>query len=143
MRPNALLSCCVVLLIAGILGCSTEPSKTDDEKLQANELDLSDTLRSTVKDTDRLRQMLALVDQLTAELQVGLDELAKLREEEALLNADYNASLEELHKVGDRIQSVRVEYRAKLIRMRMALAQLATDDEWKKITSRDLAISNN
>jgi len=39
--------------------------------------------------------------------------------------------------------TVRKEMRSKVISTRQALAQLATDDEWKKITSRDLAILGN
>ena len=84
--------------------------------------------------------MLALVDKEAADLQLGVEEFARLREEEARLDADYNTTPDQLRKVGDRLQAVRLQYRAQLIQTRMALAQLATDAEWKEITSRNLAV---
>jgi len=133
----------MALFIVCIASCSSEPTKNREEKLQANVTDLRDTLRNTVKDTEKLAQMLALVDQNTVELHAGIKEYEKLRKEDALLNTNYNASRDEFKQLGDRIQYVRQEFWTRLIKVRMALAQLATGDEWKKITSRDLTILNN
>jgi predicted nuclease with TOPRIM domain len=140
---SALASCCLALLVAGISGCSSEPAKTGKEQLQANAIDLRDTLRNTIKDAGRLQQMQAIADQNAAEMQLRVEELARLRKEEVRLNANYDASKDEFRQLGDRIQSVRKQYRSLVIRTRTELAQLTTDDEWKKITSRDLAIFNN
>ena len=87
--------------------------------------------------------MQAIVDQNAAEMQLGFEEFARLRKEEVRLNANYDASQDEFRQLGDRIHSARKENRSLVIHTRMALAQLTTDDEWKKITSRDLAIFNN
>jgi len=140
---SALASCCFAFLVVGISGCSSEPAKTGKEQLQANVIDLRDKLRNTIKDAGRLQQMQAIVDQNAAEMQLGFEEFARLRKEEVRLNANYDASQDEFRQLGDRIHSARKENRSLVIHTRMALAQLTTDDEWKKITSRDLAIFNN
>lgn len=143
MKSYVFSGCCMALLLAGMAGCSSEPAKTGGEQLQASETDLRDTLRSAVQDDGRLQQMLALVEQNAAQIKTGIEELEKLRKEEVQLNANDSASRDAFRQLGDRIQHVREEYRSKVIKLRTALAQLATDEEWKKITSRDLALFNS
>ena len=87
--------------------------------------------------------MLALADQASADLEAGAAELAGLRQEQDRLNKNYNATKDEFREFGDRMQAVRNEVRFKVIEARQALAQLATDDKWKKITARDFAIVGN
>ena len=128
---------------AGLTGCSTPKPKSAEETAQANVADLNQTLRNTVKDAGRLQQMLALADQVAVDLKAGTLELASLQKEQAKLAADYKASRDDFRRLGDRMQTVRMESLAKGMRARQALAKLATDDEWKKITSRDLAILGN
>ena len=140
MRTHLPMRSYLVLLLVAIAGCSSEPPQTGEEWYQASANQLRDSLLKTVKDQGRLQQMLALVDKEAADLQLGVEEFARLREEEARLDADYNTTPDQLRKVGDRLQAVRLQYRAQLIQTRMALAQLATDAEWKEITSRNLAV---
>jgi hypothetical protein len=124
-------------------GCtSTEPAVAG-AKMQASADDLRETLKDTVKDAGRLSQMLVVADQIGADMQAGAKELDALQKEQTRLNADYSTTPEALREIGDRIQAVRAEYRAKAISARQALAKLATDKEWKKITSRDLALVGN
>jgi predicted nucleic acid-binding Zn-ribbon protein len=113
------------------------------EKLQENITDLRAKLRDVIKDAGRLQQIQAIVDQRAAEMQKGFDEFARLRKAQVRLNANYDASQDEFRQLGNSIQSVRAEYRSKVIQTRQAIAQLTTDDEWEKITSRDLAIFND
>jgi len=143
MRSYTPAILCIASLIAGLSSCSNEPAKTHEERVQANITDLRDTLRNAVKDSARLEQMLTIVDQESTRLRSEIVEFEKLRKEEADLNANYNASREEFEQMGKRIQSVREEFHTRLIKARMAIAQLATDDEWQEITSLDLAILNN
>ena len=140
MRIHLPMRSYLVLLLVAIAGCSSEPPQTGEEWYQASANQLRDSLLKTVKDQGRLQQMLALVDKEAADLQLGVEEFARLREEEARLDADYNTTPDQLRKVGDRLQAVRLQYRAQLIQTRIALAQLATDAEWKEITSRNLAV---
>lgn len=140
MRIHLPMRSYLVLLLVAIAGCSSKPPQTGEEWYQASANQLRDSLLKTVKDQGRLQQMLALVDKEAADLQLGVEEFARLREEEARLDADYNTTPDQLRKVGDRLQAVRLQYRAQLIQTRMALAQLATDAEWKEITSRNLAV---
>ena len=140
MRTHLPMRSYLVLLLVAIAGCSSEPPQTGEEWYQASANQLRDSLLKTVKDQGRLQQMLALVDKEAADLQLGVEEFARLREEEARLDADYNTTPDQLRKVGDRLQAVRLQYRAQLIQTRIALAQLATDAEWKEITSRNLAV---
>jgi len=130
----------VLTIGAGLTGCATPKPQTAEEKVQASASDLREVLESTIQDAGRRQQMLVLVDRAEADLKAGAVELAGLLKEQERLNADYNASRDEFRKLGDRMQAVRKEYRAKTISARQSLASLATDQEWKKITSRDRAI---
>ena len=143
MKSLTLAACFLLILIAGAPGCSSAPAKTSEELAQASAAELRETLKATVKDAGRLQQMLTLADQAAADMQAGAVAIAKLRKEQGRLNANYNATKDEFRQLGDLMQSARKEYRSRLISARQALAQLATDDEWKKITSRDLAILGN
>jgi predicted nucleic acid-binding Zn-ribbon protein len=143
MRFLALMRCCLAFIVISISGCSSEPAKTNVEKLQENITDLRAKLRDVIKDAGRLQQIQAIVDQRAAEMQKGFDEFARLRKAQVRLNANYDASQDEFRQLGNSIQSVRAEYRSKVIQTRQAIAQLTTDDEWEKITSRDLAIFND
>jgi hypothetical protein len=127
----------------GLTGCTSTKPQTTVEKVQASGVDLRETLKDTVKDAGRLSQMLAVADQIAADMQAGAKEMDLLQQEQTRLNADFNTTPEALRQIGEQMLSVRKEYRAKAISARQALAKLATDKEWKKITSRDLALIGN
>jgi len=126
-----------------LTGCASTEPKVAGAKVQASAVDLRETLKDTVKDAARLSQMLVVADQIGVDMVAGAKELDRLQKEQSLLNADYNTTPEALSQIGERIQAVRMEYRAKAISARQSLAKLATDKEWKKITSRDLALIGN
>jgi hypothetical protein len=133
----------MVAASACFTGCtSTEPAVAG-AKMQASAGDLRETLKDTVKDAGRLSQMLAVADQIAADMQAGAKELDALQQELTRLNVDYNTTPDALRQIDEQMLSVRKEYRAKAISARQALAKLATDKEWKKITSRDLALVGN
>lgn len=142
---SALAGCTLgILLICaaglGLTGCAGKTPPAAGAKVMESAVDLRETLKDTIKDPVRLEKMLALADQITADLQTGALEIDRLLKEQSRLNAEFATTAEELRLIGERIQSVRTGYRTKAISSRQALAQLATDKEWKKITSRDLAI---
>lgn len=126
-----------------VMGCAGKKPQTVEERASAITAELNKTLRDTVKDEGRLQQMLAIADQGAADLQEFDAKLAKLQKEQDGLLADYNASKDEFKQLGDRLQALRKETRSKVISARQALAQLATDEEWKKITSHNLEILGN
>ena len=147
MKHNHMLSAVAVVGFIGVglglAGCASTKPQALDAKIQASATDLRETLQATIKDAGRLAQMRAVADQIGADLLAGATELARLQQEQARLNADYTTTPEALRQVGEQMQSVRTAYRTKALAARQALAQLATDDEWKKITSRDLALIGN
>jgi hypothetical protein len=124
-------------------GCASSKQLSAEEEVHASAVDLHETLKGTVKDAARLQQMLAIADQAEADLEAGVAELENLRKKQERLNADYNASRDEILQLGGQASTVRKETRSKLVSARQALAQLSTDDEWKKITARDMAILGN
>jgi len=140
---SAAAGCALVAAGLCLTGCASTAPKGPGAKMQASATDLNQTLKDTVKDAGRLSQMLAVADQIGVDMVAGAKELDRLQQEQSRLNADYNTTPEALNQIGERIQAVRVEYRAKAISARQALAKLATDKEWKKITSRDLALIGN
>jgi len=127
----------------GLTGCASTAPQAPGAKIQASTADLHATLQDTVKDAGRLAQMRAVADQIGADLLAGAQELARLQQEQTRLAADYTTTPEALRQVGEQMQSARTAYRTKALAARQALAQLATDDEWKQITSRDLALIGN
>ena len=131
-----------IVLIGCLSGCFNNTEKIEQEPVLSSYADLRDTLRNTVKDSAKLDRMLAIVDQELIKLKSQIAELKELRREDVLLNANYNASRDDFERIGNRIHSVHEQFYSGLIKTRMAIAQLATDDEWKKITSRDLVIRN-
>ncbi len=140
MKSLSQIVCLLMFLVVGVSACASKPDKSIEDQIHDNAAELKEILKSTVMDADRLQKMLALADQAEADMEAGTAEIAKLNKEQGRLNADYNASWEEFRQLGERMQAARMKYRTKQISTRHALAQLATDDDWIMITSRDHAI---
>lgn len=152
MKQKALLTTlagCVLALAGlvaigiGLTGCASTEPLVAGAKVQASAADLRETLADVVKDAGRLSQMLVLADQAGADLETGAKELNRLQQEQTRLNAEFTATPDALRQIGERLQSLRTDYEVKAISIRQSLARLATDEEWKKITSRDLALIGN
>ena len=120
-----------------IIGCAGKKPQSAEEKVQANSVELRKTLKDTVKDTGRLQQMLAISDRAAADLEADAADVAELLKEQDRLNADYNASREEFRQLGDRLEAMRKKSRSTFMKAHHAIAQLATDDEWKKIAAHN------
>lgn len=101
------------------------------------------TLNKTVKDPVRLQQMLAVTDQAAQDIRTGMVELEQLLAEQNRLYRAYATTPAALDEIWIRIQTTRQTYRTRLIHARSALAQLATDDEWKQIIDRDHPFVDN
>ena len=86
--------------------------------------------------------MLDITNEASIALRAVIVETKKLRQEQSRLNLDYHASPDDFSRVNNRLITLRKESRTKILNTRQALAQLATDTEWKKIISRDLVILN-
>lgn len=129
-----------ILLIGLLAACSHEPPKSATAFLGTSLEDLRVTLNTVVTEPARRDQMVQLVNEAESELKVGIEQLMTLRKSEAALTLRYDATREELETLGNQIASIRKTYRDKLLNVRMALANLATDAEWKTITARDLAV---
>lgn len=128
----------------GLAACGRDtPPPTVAEKSQTNADDLRVNLRANVKDPVRLQQMLILTDQLALELQAGMTQMETLLAEQDRLYRAYASTPTALDDVGARIHTVRQTYRMRIVHGRCAIAQLATDDEWKRIIDRDLALFGN
>ena len=129
-----------VVSCISVAGCSSSKPQTNEEHIQASSFDLRKTLQDTIKDTNKLQQMLATLDRAAASIESDATELATILKEQDRLNADYNATREDFRKIGDRLEVLRKKHRSTFMSARQSLAQLATDDEWKKISSRDLEL---
>ena len=140
LRSLAQMVCVLLFLVASLSACASRSDKSSEDKVNDSAAELREILKSTVKDADRLQQMLVLANQFEADMKAGTAEIAKISKEQGRLNADYNASRDDFRQLGELIQAARTEYRTKQISTRNALAQLATDYEWKKITFSDHAI---
>lgn len=139
--------CAVLLMLlvsVSFIACGRNtPSPTAVEKAQVNAENLHATLRASVTDPVRLQQMLTLTDQLSLNMQAGMSQMESLMAEQDRLYRAYDSSPEALNDISARIDAARKNYRTCMIRGRCDLAQLATDDEWKKIIARDLAVLGN
>jgi hypothetical protein len=133
----ALTAIWIVVTGIFITGCAGKKPQSPEEKVQANSVELRKTLKDTIKDTGRLQQMLAFADLAAADLEADSADLAELLKAQDRLNADYNASREEFRQLGDRLEGMRKKNRSTFMKAHHAIAQLATDDEWKKIAAHN------
>ena len=133
-------ACGVLLVVAGAGSCSSTPPKSSEEALAASARNLRQVLQTTIKDPATLEQMLAIVDRAAPQVRQGLAEFVKLQQEQKHLDAAYAATPEDFHRLYGRLDAARENYRVLVLDTRMALAALASDEEWKQIVSRDLPI---
>lgn len=126
-----------------LIGCSTSKPQSSEEKIRASAEDLRVTMERAVEDAGKRRQMQTLADQAMAELKKGAEELATLRQEQERLNKDYNATRDDYKRMEERLVAVRRKQIEQIIATRQAIASMATDDEWKIMAGRDLALLND
>ncbi len=130
------------LLLAGLgaTGCSKKPPLTAEQQVDANIEEVKKVLRETVPDQPRLDQMLNLADRGSEQLRRSATQLEDLLMEQQRLNLDYKATPEAFQALGERLQAQRKDSFTKAMAIRFAMAKMATDDEWKKLTSEKLGL---
>ena len=131
---------CLALVAAGAWSCTSAPPKSSEQALAASARNLRQMLQKTVKDPARLEQMLAIVDDAAPRMGQGLAELLKLQTEQKHLQAAYEATPDDFRALYERMDAAREQYRSLFVDTRMALAELASDEEWEHIVAPDLAL---
>lgn len=124
----------------GIMGCSKKPPLSAEEKTLVKLEELRTHLTVIVQDPARLDPMLNLVDRGSEQLRTQAALMAKLLDEQERLNQNYNATPEAFQAIGERLRTQQKDNYDKAMAIRFALAKLATDDEWKKITKLNLGL---
>ncbi len=131
-------------ILIGILfllgGCKSTPSQSRSERIDRSSSELAKTLAEVVDDEARLIPLLKLADEAAFELQRGSRELSALQQEQGELFANYSSTPADLAEIDQRMASRRTQLIETILELRHQMAALTTDEEWKKITSRDEAI---
>lgn len=138
--PAFALAGLMLLVGFGATGCSKKPPLTAEQQLDTKIEELKKVLRETVTDQTRLDQMLNLADRSAEQLRTSTAALAALLKEQERLNLDYAATPEAFQSLGARMQAQLQDSYAKAMAIRFDMAKLATDAEWKKLTSEKLGL---
>jgi len=95
----------------------------------------------TVKDQGKAEQVKSVVSELVAELKAVRDQERAGHRRLYELNANYEATPEELTKVLDDSYNQRMQSATKILALRFKMKELMTVEEWKALSDRLLAYS--
>ena len=133
-RWQARAHCALLLLL--LAGCAVPPPTPSATLWQAGDA-LRDAVADAVHDPGRRARALVLVERLRDELeQIGRENEAR-DGESARLFADYRATRKDVELFLAAAQASRERARARLIDLRLRLADLLSADEWQAVAAAD------
>ena len=133
-----------LLALSGCAG-KDKPSPVDVETAAFE--DLRSEVRSVIKDPDRSEKTLAIVDELQLSFSALRDRLKDRRVKIKDLNADYDASKEDVVSFINEIQGEMTSNQKQISMLHRQLAEVTTAEEWSKLakmksTAMDAAINS-
>jgi chromosome segregation ATPase len=136
MRPftaqwvrSVAVGCAVVLLC----GCTTRDSTTSAEETALATDELRATIHRVVTDDTTRLEMLTLLNALDSEIASMSADIRERREQIRRLNADYDATREELAALVDEATLSILGYRNRIVNVRRVLASKSTPEQWEQI----------
>ena len=132
------LSIALVMLVATALlaaGCARNKANPDDEAREAFD-DVRAELVTVVEDPERQSQALALLDQLQAIHRESNENIDLHRVELRRINADYDATPEQLRAEFDRFNALVKQNNQQIWQVREQFAALLTAEEWDELEKR-------
>jgi hypothetical protein len=142
-HSKTLLACSLLaagFLLTGLGGCSKPRPLTPEEQLQSSVENLRTVLKDTVKDPVRLTKLLAKLDEGAMLLRLQAAAEANLLARQHHLDLNYNATRKDFQAVGEQLALLKQKSFDQSMAIRSAMAGLATDEEWKKVTSKNLGL---
>ena len=137
----------VSVFFLALSGCAgkDKPSPVDIETAAFE--DLRSEVLSVINDPDRSEQALAIVDELQLSFNALRTHLAERRVKIGALNADYDASREDITAAFNGIQSEMASNQQQISALHRQLAEMTTADEWARLAksksaTMDAAISS-
>ena len=94
-------------------------------------------IQDNVHDPGRAGKMLEVVRAIAVDLRDVDEMVKKYYADLADLNTDYNSTPDDFRKLGEEFNSKTQDYRNRFLDNRFKLKDLATPEEWKKITDQD------
>jgi len=130
MRHLAVISTLLAMLLAGCAGTG-DASLVDVEK-QAFD-DLRTELRLVIDDPEREARAIAIVDELTIELESLSRKKAERQEQGRVLNANYDTTRAEFDAFTKASNSDILLNQQRILDKRKALIEFTTPEEWRQI----------
>jgi hypothetical protein len=134
-----LIACAIPLAI--VAGCSsTDPAEESaQERAEARDA-LREYVRSDVKDPERQKTVLGILDELDKELAAARAEMEEFREELSGLVADYGVGKEALMAACKARVESRQERRGRFLDLHFKVREALTDDEWSDYVELELEL---
>ena len=116
-----------------LVGCSSsEPAGREDQQATAF-ADLRSAVTETVSDSDRQRDVLAIIDTLEKDVDDLRALLVRRRTELRELNADYDATREEFLELAKQMESRIQHSKQRALEHHRKLAATVTPEEWQSL----------
>ncbi len=134
-----LVACAASLAL--VAGCSsTDPAEERaEERAEARDA-VRDYVRSDVKDPERQKTVLGILDQLDVELAAARADMESFRSELATLVADYNVGKDELLASYKAHGMRRKARRTRFLDLHFKVRETLTDDEWPGYAECELGL---
>lgn len=119
------------------LSCGNQNLVTKDDKGQKVIVELREIVKTEIKDSDRQKKILQIIDEVEIESQTFFKFYQDHDNKIVRLNSNYETSREDLEKVIDEFNKKYDAYLKMLIQRRGKMRQLTSRDEWITIMDRE------
>ena len=132
----------LAIFLLALSGCTgnNKPSPVDVEAIAFEEL--RSELRSVIKDPARLEQALAIAEDLQLSFSALRNHLLDRRAKVAKMNADYDASREDITSLLNEIQDKMASNQQRISMLHRQLAEVTTSREWSMLVKTKSAAMN-
>jgi hypothetical protein len=139
-RKSTLASHTAVLLVA--LGCASGPKPVDPEalqaKIQASETEFRELATSTIEDPGRAREFIRLLDERNELIAGHARTVRQYAESLKVLNADYDASREEIERVILKYDNDRRLMQSRFVGFMTRMKAITMESEWKELSKFEM-----
>ena len=91
-------------------------------------------IKENIADDAKAKQMTALVDKLELAMKAFIEERSAINKDLVEMNADYNASREDMQKLYNELNKKTEAMARKIAQLHVDMHKLSTPEEWKLIS---------
>jgi hypothetical protein len=113
-----------------LFACASHPKSARAQGTQAILAEMRGAALVEIKDEARSREVSALIEQLAEQDRLARSAVAIYRTRLLALNADYDATEEDFHKLFSDFNNERLAHQTRIVELWTEMASLTTDAEW-------------